>query len=32
LKLLPVVKPAFKEFPKVLEEMGYNDLIIEKKK
>ncbi len=31
LKLLPVVRPAFKEFPKVLEEMGYGDLIIKKK-
>ena len=31
LKLLPVVKPAFKMFPIVLEEMGYGDLIIRKK-
>ena len=32
LKLLPVVKPAFRMFPVILEEMGYSDLIIEKKK
>lgn len=31
LKLLPVVRPAFKLFPVVLEEMGYGDLIIRKK-
>ena len=31
MKLLPVVKPAFQEFPKVLQEMGYGDLIIKKK-
>jgi hypothetical protein len=31
LKLLPVVKPAFKMFPPVLEEMGYGDLVIRKK-
>ena len=30
LKLLPVVKPFFKSFPGVLEEMGYADLIIHK--
>ena len=32
LKLLPVVKPAFQEFPKILEEMGYSNLILQKKK
>ena len=32
LKLLPVVKPAFQEFPKILEEMGYGNLILQKKK
>ncbi len=31
LKLLPVVRPAFKMFPIVLEEMGYTDLIVKKK-
>ena len=31
LKLLPVVKPAFRMFPVILEEMGYTDLIIRKK-
>ena len=31
LKLLPVVRPAFGMFPKVLEEMGYSDKIIVKK-
>jgi len=31
LKLLPVVRPAFKMFPVILEEMGYGDLIIKKK-
>jgi hypothetical protein len=31
LKLLPVVKPAFQEFPKILEEMGYSNLILQKK-
>ncbi len=31
LKLLPVVRPAFDQFPKVLEEMGYADKIIPKK-
>ncbi|MBN2284547.1 MAG: hypothetical protein JXO48_11715 [Deltaproteobacteria bacterium] len=30
LKLLPVVKPAFKEFPVTLVEMGYEDLVIKK--
>ena len=32
LKLLPVVKPAFRMFPIVLEEMGYQDKIVKKKK
>ena len=31
LKLLPVVKPAFRMFPVALEELGYNDLILKKK-
>jgi len=31
LKLLPVVKPAFRMFPVVLEEMGYQNLILTKK-
>lgn len=31
LKLLPVVRPAFKLFPVVLEEMSYSDLVIKKK-
>jgi len=31
MKLLPVVKPAFREFPNSLEMMGYGDLIIKKK-
>lgn len=31
LKLLPVVKPAFKLFPVTLEEMGLSDLIVKKK-
>jgi hypothetical protein len=31
LKLLPVVKPAFKVFPQILEEMGHGDLVIRKK-
>lgn len=31
LKLLPVVKPAFKVFPAVLEEMGYGDLVLRKR-
>ena len=31
LKLLPVVKPAFKVFPTALEEMGYGNLVIRKK-
>lgn len=31
LKLLPVVKPAFKMFPIALEEMGYTNLILSKK-
>ncbi len=32
LKLLPVVRPTFSEFPVVLKEMGYENLIVEKKK
>jgi hypothetical protein len=31
LRLLPVVKPAFKMFPMILEEMGRTDLIIRDK-
>ena len=31
LKLLPVVRPAFKLFPVVLEEMGYGHLVVKKK-
>jgi hypothetical protein len=31
LKLLPVIKPAFMVFPKVLEDMGRSDLVIQKK-
>lgn len=31
LKLLPVVRPAFKVFPTVLEEMGHGDLVLRKK-
>lgn len=31
LKLLPVVRPAFKMFPVALEEMGCGDLVIRKK-
>ena len=31
LKLLPVVKPAFRLFPVVLEEMGYGRLVLKKK-
>jgi hypothetical protein len=31
LKLLPVVKPAFRMFPVALEEMGLHDLIVKKK-
>jgi hypothetical protein len=30
LKLLPVVKPAFRLFPVILEEMGYDNLIVKK--
>jgi hypothetical protein len=30
LKLLPVVRPAFKMFPVILHEMGYDDLILTK--
>jgi len=32
LRLLPVVKSAFRMFPVVLEEMGYRDLILTEKK
>jgi len=31
LKLLPVIKPAFVMFPKVLVDMGRSDLVIQKK-
>jgi hypothetical protein len=31
LKLMPIVKPAFKLFPVILKEMGYDDLILTKK-
>jgi hypothetical protein len=31
LKLLPVIKPAFKMFPIALEEMGHGDLVVRKK-
>ncbi len=31
LKLLPVVKPTFKRFPQILEEMGYPELVVTKK-
>jgi hypothetical protein len=31
LKLLPVIKPAFVLFPKVLVDMGRSDLVIQKK-
>ena len=31
LKLLPVVRPTFKTFPIILEEMGYSDMIVKKK-
>jgi hypothetical protein len=31
LKLLPVVKPSFKLFPVILKELGYEDLIVQKK-
>lgn len=30
LKLLPVVRPAFGQFPKVLEDMGYGDKVLHK--
>lgn len=30
LKLLPVVRPAFGQFPQVLEDMGYGDKVIRK--
>jgi len=30
LKLLPVVRPAFETFPKVLVEMGYEDKVLKK--
>ena len=32
LKLLPIVRPMFQHFPVVLEELGYRDLIVHKKK
>lgn len=31
LKLLPVVRPTFTQFPIILEEMGYSDMIVKKK-
>jgi hypothetical protein len=31
LKLLPVVRPTFSIFPKALEDLGYEDLILKKK-
>ncbi len=31
LKILPVVKPTFREFPIVFKEMGYDNLIVKKK-
>jgi hypothetical protein len=31
LKLLPVVRPAFKMFPIVLNEMGYGDIVVSKR-
>ena len=31
LKLLPVVKPTFKRFPRILEEMGYPELVVKKR-
>ncbi len=31
LKLLPVVRPAFKLYPVILREMGYDDLVVTKK-
>jgi hypothetical protein len=31
LKLLPVVRPAFKMFPIALEEMGHGDLVVKRK-
>jgi hypothetical protein len=31
LKLLPVVRPAFKLFPIVLKEMGHADLVVKEK-
>jgi hypothetical protein len=32
LKLLPVVRPTFSQFPIILKEMGYENLIVKKKK
>ncbi len=32
LKLLPVVRSTFTQFPIILKELGYEDLIVEKKK
>lgn len=32
LKLLPIVRPMFQHFPVVLEELGYGDLVVRKKK
>lgn len=31
LKLLPVVKPTFKRFPQILEEMGYAEMVVKKR-
>lgn len=31
MKLLPAMKPAFKLFPVVLEELGFKDLVVKKK-
>jgi len=31
LKLLPVVRPTFTQFPIILKEMGYENLIVTKK-
>lgn len=32
LKLLPIIKPGFRLYPKVLEELGYQDKILKKDK
>jgi hypothetical protein len=32
LKLLPIVRPMFQHFPGVLKDLGYEDLIVHKKK